>query len=61
MLQLDPKYKPLLLEALEDLMYKLSMQLEELKGEPLTGQRKQLTEKQQAIEELQHFISTQPG
>ena len=61
MLQLDPKYKPLLLEALEDLMYKLSMQLEELKGEPLNSARKQLTEKQQQVEDLQHQISAHPG
>ena len=61
MLQLDPKYKPLLLEALEDLMYKLSMQLEELKGEPLNSARKQLTEKQQQVEDLQHQISAHPS
>lgn len=57
MLQLDPKFKPLLLEALEDLMYKLSMQLKDLKGGPLTPERKALTEKQDELEELQHIIS----
>jgi hypothetical protein len=54
---IDPKYKPVLLEALEDMMYKLSMQLEPLKGKPLTGERKQLTAKQSALEELQHLVS----
>ena len=57
MLEIDPKYKPVLLEALEDLMYKLSMQLEDLKGEPLTASRKQLTQKQKQVEVLQHLIS----
>lgn len=55
---IDPKYKPVLLEALEDMMYKLSMQLEPLKGKPLTGERKLLTAKQNAVEELQHIVST---
>lgn len=54
---IDPKHKPLLLEALEDLMYKLSLQLENLKGGPLTKERKELTEKQSMLEELQHLIS----
>ena len=54
---IDPKYKSILLEALEDLMYKLSLQLEGLKGGPLTNERKELTEKQAMIEELQHLIS----
>lgn len=54
---LDPKYKGILLEALEDLMYKLSLQLAELKGGPLTKERKALTEKQSLLEELQHQVS----
>jgi hypothetical protein len=57
MLAIDPKFKPLLLEALEDLMYKLSLQLKDLKGGPLTAERKALTEKQDQLEELQHMIS----
>lgn len=58
MIEIDPKYGPILLEALEEAMYKLSIQLEELKGQPLTDQRKQLTEKQSSLEELQHLISS---
>ena len=54
---IDAKYKPLVLEALEDLMYKLSLQLNGLKGGPLTKERKDLTDKQALIEELQHLIS----
>jgi len=54
---IDPKHKPVLLEALEDMMYKLSLQLEDQKGKPLTAERKVLTEKQNLVEELQHLIS----
>lgn len=57
-MEIDPKYKPLLLEALEELMYKLSLQLSDLKGGPLTKERKTLTQKQTQLEELQHTIST---
>jgi len=46
-----------MLEALEELMYKLSLQLDSLKGEPMTKERKELTRKQTQIEELQHLIS----
>jgi len=53
----DVKHKLILLEALEDMLYKLSMQLEDLKGKPLTGERKVLTKKQEVVEELQHLIS----
>ena len=61
MLEIDPKYKPILLEALGDLMYKLSIQLEDLKGEPLTASRKQLTQKQKNVEALQHLVSMHPA
>lgn len=47
----------MLLEALEELMYKLSLQLEDLKGKPLTKKRKDLTRKQAELEKLQHLIS----
>lgn len=57
MIQIDAKYGPILLESLEDLMYKLSMQLNELKGGPLSKERKTLTHKQNQVEELQHLIS----
>jgi len=57
-MELDSKFKPILLEALEELMYKLSLQLDELKGGPMNRKRKELTAKQSKIEELQHLIST---
>ena len=57
MLTIDPKYKSILLEALEEMMYKLSLQLNDLKGGPLTKERTELTDKQNMVEELQHQIS----
>ena len=56
-MEIDPRYKHILLEALEDMMYKLSLQLQNHKGGPMTNERKELTEKQQQVEELQHLIS----
>ena len=60
MLQIEPKYRKLLLEAMEELMYKLSLQLEDLKGGPLTKERKVLTKKQLELEKLQHQVSNTP-
>ncbi len=57
MILIDEEYGPILLESLEDLLYKLSMQLNELKGGPLSKERKTLTHKQNQVEELQHLIS----
>ena len=57
MIEIDPKFKNVLLESLEESMYKLSLQLDKMKGEPLTPNRKELTKKQTLLEELQHIIS----
>ena len=57
MIKLNIEHKALLLEAMEELLYKLSLELNELKGGPLDRRRKELTQKQQRIEELQHEIS----
>ncbi|MBL7871781.1 MAG: hypothetical protein JNM78_09240 [Cyclobacteriaceae bacterium] len=56
-MNIDPKYNPILLEALADMMYKLSIKLDALKGGPLTKERKDLSKKQVMLEELQHQIS----
>lgn len=56
-MEIDSKYRAILLESLEDLMYKISLELEEFKGQPLSSERKDLTKKQKLIEELQHRIS----
>ena len=58
MIKIDARHKGLLLEALEELMYKLSLELDGLKGQPLSRSRKELTQKQAQIEELQHLVST---
>ncbi len=58
MMSIDPKYKPVLLEALGELMYKISLELENVKGGPLTTWRKELTHKQEMVEQLQHYISS---
>lgn len=58
MIKIDIKYKNVLLEVLEDKMYKLSLELDELKGGPLDSKRKELDNKQKEIEELQHIISS---
>ncbi len=59
MKHLDTQYQRLLLEALEDMMYKRSLQLEELKGGPLTRERMELTRKQIMLEELQRIVSSE--
>lgn len=58
MIQFDSKYKALVLEALEDMMYKLSIELSQLAGGPMDSHRKKLTKKQTQIETLQHIVSS---
>ncbi len=55
-MEIHPKYKSLLLEAIQNMMYKISLDLESLKGQPMTKSRKELTKKQKSLEELQHVI-----
>lgn len=59
MIRIDSKHVPVLLEGLEELLYKLALQMEELKGGPMTPERKRLDQKQKLVEELQHDISQQ--
>jgi len=56
MLSIDSKHAPLLLEAIEELLYKVALRLEALKGGPMTGERKALTAKQRQLERLQHEL-----
>lgn len=56
-MKIEDKYQSLLLESLEDLMYKISLELEKLKGQPMTQKRKELTQKLKKLETLQHLIS----
>jgi hypothetical protein len=55
-LQVDNKYKIIVLEALDDYLYKVSLKLNELKGQTMTKERKQLTEKQRLGEELRNQL-----
>lgn len=55
-MEIHPKYKPILLEAIQNMMYKISLELESLKGQPMTKSRKALTKKQKSLEELQHVL-----
>ena len=58
-IRIDSKHVPVLLEGLEELLYKLALQMEDLKGGPMTPERKRLDQKQKEVEELQHQISVQ--
>ena len=53
---IDDQHQELLLEAIEDLMYKVSLELNQLKGQPMTAKRKRLTAKQKELEKLQHQV-----
>ena len=52
------KYRETLLVALEEYMYKLSLELNKYKGQPMTQTRRDLTNKQRALEDLQHIVSS---
>lgn len=47
----------ILLDALEDLLYKLAMQMDQLKGGPMNAERISIDRKQKIAESLQHKIS----
>lgn len=47
---------PVPLEAIEDLLYKIALEMNELKGRPLTEKRSLLNKKQKIAEELQYRI-----
>ena len=53
---IDPKYTSLVLEAIEELLYRIALRLEELKGGPMNAERKELTKKQRDLETLQHQL-----
>ena len=61
MIELDSKYKTILLEAIQEQMYKTSLELENYKGKPLTKERKILTKKQSDLEKLQHLLHSKGG
>lgn len=56
-MEISDKYRNIVVQALGDLMYRVSLDLSKLKGQPLTRERKQLTKKQRDIEDLLHLLS----
>ena len=58
MIKVDSKYKSVVLEALDDYLYKVSIQLNELKGHAMNNRRKELTKKQRLIEELRSRLNS---
>ena len=51
-IQIKEKYKPVLVEALNDYLYRVSLELNKMKGDPMTPRRKELSKKQRLLEEL---------
>ena len=58
-MEIDNKYQSIILEALEEMMYRISLDLASYKGGPLTKERRALTRKQAKLEKLQHLIFSQ--
>ena len=59
MINLPSKYSQLLLESIEESLYKIALEMDQLKGGPMTPERKKLDKRQKELEELQHEISVQ--
>jgi len=57
MFNIEEKDKTILREALEDLQFKVSLELEKYKGMPYNMERKGLTERQFRIESLLHQLN----
>ena len=55
-LKVDSKYYTVLREALDDYLYKVSLELNDLKGHTMNNRRKELTRKQRLIEELRNKL-----
>ncbi len=55
-MNIPAEYQKILLVAVEEYMYQLSLKLAKMKGQPLTQERKELTRQQRKLEELQHLV-----
>ena len=55
-MEIDEKYRNVIREALSDYLYKVSLELNDMKGKALTDRRKELTKKQQLLEELRNEL-----
>ena len=58
-IKLDGKYRTILREALSDYQYKISLELNKMKGQALTSHRKELTKKQRLVEELRSQLAAE--
>ena len=58
-LKINRKFRMILNEALSDYHYKISLELNSMKGQPLTSQRKELTKKQRLVEELRNQLDVE--
>lgn len=55
-MEIDKKYRDILRESLSENLYKISLELSNLKGMAMTDRRILLTQKQKMIEELLDHI-----
>ena len=55
-MEIDEKYRSIIREALSDYLYKVSLELNDMKGKALTDRRKELTSKQKLLEELRNEL-----
>ncbi len=55
-IQIDDKFKDVLVEVLDDYLYRVSLELNALKGQPMTSNRKDLTKNQRKMEELRNLL-----
>jgi hypothetical protein len=57
-IKFDRKYKEIILESLAEYQYKVALELNEFKGHSMTKRRKELTQKQKLLEELQQELNS---
>ena len=54
---INEEYKDVMLEALGDFLYKISLELNHMKGQSMTKRRKELTKKQRIVEEVRRGLN----
>ena len=54
---IEEKYRGVVLEAMNDYLYKVSLELNQLKGGAMTNRRKELTRKQKLMEEIRSHLN----
>jgi len=56
-ISIDAKYKDVMHEAFSDYLYKISLELNEMKGQAMDNRRKELTKKQRLAEDLRRQLN----